>query len=583
MADKWLAEAVVDFLRGPLYINPLMGFIDQKCLIFTTEDENKLEYTPIHEEFKDLVDALLTEFIEELGVSGETFYEVMNAQGQDKLTGFVVQTILTVDDFTLFKAMMVKRNIDLTNQVLDKVDEIKREAAGCAQAEERARDAMTRAEANAVAQAQGAARNKKELESQTNEAIKISTLSGEIDLQRERLMALMRSLQLEDEDVALAIAITNSLRDQARADTEAADINQAIALSEALANAAEEQAKSGKPTAPPPKTESANAPAAFPEPPKMSAEDAAMAAAIAASMGGPAAAASSCKATSVDPLSPLNIGANNSAAQMAAVAAAAEANAQRLGQGVPARTSIPSAAMGGGSSSSQGWAADDAVSRASAGVAGMSVGGAASGGGGSSGASVVGGGGGGASSGGGSGGGAGSSLAGLPPVGGPGGGRGLGLPAVRPPTSGQAPPPSIGQSGGLSVGATAAAATAAMDPFADERSLAKQNSMGYARHGAGFKGDRNNDSTRDAAEAAAIAQRGHIVADTTGSKSSANVWMEEQKRKLIALKAIERDAEMNAFVAAAPSKPADSMEAKREALRAKLAAKFKNNNAHGSS
>ena len=31
----------------------------------------------IHEEFKELVDALLTEFITELGVSAETFYEVV--------------------------------------------------------------------------------------------------------------------------------------------------------------------------------------------------------------------------------------------------------------------------------------------------------------------------------------------------------------------------------------------------------------------------------------------------------------------------------------------------------------------------
>lgn len=86
----------------------------------------------IHEEFKQLVDSLLTEFIEELGVSPETFYEVMNAQGQDKLTSFVLQTILTVDDFTLFKAMMVKRNIDLTNQVLNQVDELNKEAGNVA-------------------------------------------------------------------------------------------------------------------------------------------------------------------------------------------------------------------------------------------------------------------------------------------------------------------------------------------------------------------------------------------------------------------------------------------------------------------
>jgi hypothetical protein len=33
MADTgghWLAEAVVDFLRGPMYIHPLMAFIDEK-------------------------------------------------------------------------------------------------------------------------------------------------------------------------------------------------------------------------------------------------------------------------------------------------------------------------------------------------------------------------------------------------------------------------------------------------------------------------------------------------------------------------------------------------------------------------
>lgn len=72
----------------------------------------------IHNKFKDLVDQLLTEFITEMGVNPQEFYDVIATQHEsDKLTGFVVQTILTVDDFLLFKAMMVKRNIDLTNQV----------------------------------------------------------------------------------------------------------------------------------------------------------------------------------------------------------------------------------------------------------------------------------------------------------------------------------------------------------------------------------------------------------------------------------------------------------------------------------
>lgn len=70
----------------------------------------------MHEEFKVLVDHLLTEFLADLGLSGEEFFDQVS-KAQDQLSGFVVSTILTVDDFLMFKAMMVKRNIDLTNLV----------------------------------------------------------------------------------------------------------------------------------------------------------------------------------------------------------------------------------------------------------------------------------------------------------------------------------------------------------------------------------------------------------------------------------------------------------------------------------
>lgn len=71
-SGNWLAEAVVSFLSGPLYvssgegcgcatwrahagpdavdgpqINPVMEYVDQHCLIFTPDEENKLEYTPV--------------------------------------------------------------------------------------------------------------------------------------------------------------------------------------------------------------------------------------------------------------------------------------------------------------------------------------------------------------------------------------------------------------------------------------------------------------------------------------------------------------------------------------------------------
>jgi hypothetical protein len=59
-----------------MYSTPLMGFIDDACLIFDTEEENKLEYTQIHDQFKQLVDTLISDYLLELGVPPEQFAEV---------------------------------------------------------------------------------------------------------------------------------------------------------------------------------------------------------------------------------------------------------------------------------------------------------------------------------------------------------------------------------------------------------------------------------------------------------------------------------------------------------------------------
>ena len=83
----------------------------------------RLEYTAIHNRFKALVDDLLTGFLEELGVSPETFLEVATKMGTDKLNEFVVSSILTVDNFVQFRNMMVQRNIDLTHQALSQLEE----------------------------------------------------------------------------------------------------------------------------------------------------------------------------------------------------------------------------------------------------------------------------------------------------------------------------------------------------------------------------------------------------------------------------------------------------------------------------
>ncbi|MEW5304626.1 MAG: hypothetical protein WDW36_007225 [Sanguina aurantia] len=250
--NAWVSEAVVNFLRGPLYTHPLMSFIDESCLVFTPEEENKFQYSEVHDKFKELVDELLTMFLAELGLSGEEFFDQVS-KAQDQLSGFVVSTILTVDDFLMFKAMMVKRNLDLTNLVLQAVEEARRASeeakeagppppTGTAAAEPGGEDPEgVKSESEALQEGRvpaplGSAMDRRfqRARAPPPQALQVSRTLGESDGKRRELQQALRLLQLEDEDVAMAAALAASLKDCAAADTELADINQAIALSLAL-------------------------------------------------------------------------------------------------------------------------------------------------------------------------------------------------------------------------------------------------------------------------------------------------------------------------------------------------------------
>lgn len=46
--NDWFFDIIINFLRSPRWKTPIMSFLDEYCIIFDSEDENKLEYTPIH-------------------------------------------------------------------------------------------------------------------------------------------------------------------------------------------------------------------------------------------------------------------------------------------------------------------------------------------------------------------------------------------------------------------------------------------------------------------------------------------------------------------------------------------------------
>lgn len=68
-------DFMIQFLSSPLWRVSLLDFVDNKCIVFDNEEENKFEYTVIHnvlifssKEFKELVGTLVDGMMEEIGM-----------------------------------------------------------------------------------------------------------------------------------------------------------------------------------------------------------------------------------------------------------------------------------------------------------------------------------------------------------------------------------------------------------------------------------------------------------------------------------------------------------------------------------
>jgi len=282
--DTWLQESVIEFLRGPCYTNPLMGFIDEKCAVFDTEEENKLEYTQIHHEFQEVVDELISDFLEELGVSAEQFADTVASNvANEKLNSFVLSSILTVEDFVQFKAMMVKRNIDLTNQVLAIMEEHQLEEVLAQQREWeeeiRKLDGMSD-------------------DDMLREALRLSKeqfgTSGSSFAVDAELAKAMRESALGDGaeyDDEFRKALAMSMKQQSALDLERAELEQALALSLALEQEHKKQHIESIGEATEPTRTTPAAPPSVPAPPAMAAPSPSVPTPAAAAPAAPAAPA----------------------------------------------------------------------------------------------------------------------------------------------------------------------------------------------------------------------------------------------------------------------------------------------------
>lgn len=122
MSDcAWILDGVTQFVRSPMWTAPVNNFVDEKCIFFDSNAEMKLEYTPIHHEFQELVDGLLTTYISELGVPMEDALNAIKAS-EHPTHKQLVEYLIYLDDFVSFKKLMEKRNVELELEALRELE-----------------------------------------------------------------------------------------------------------------------------------------------------------------------------------------------------------------------------------------------------------------------------------------------------------------------------------------------------------------------------------------------------------------------------------------------------------------------------
>ena len=111
-------DIIAEYLQSPVWKNPIIEFIDDNCVIFEDAEENRLEYTDIHFKFRKLIETQLEAYIQDLGITQADFVATCGKAAK-KVHRTVLQQILAVEDYLLFKKMMINRNIQMNKEALE--------------------------------------------------------------------------------------------------------------------------------------------------------------------------------------------------------------------------------------------------------------------------------------------------------------------------------------------------------------------------------------------------------------------------------------------------------------------------------
>lgn len=130
--SEWVLESIVGYLGSPEWVIPVTDFMENKCTVFDDEEENKLSYTEIHQQYKNLVEKLLENYMQDVGINEQQFLDACTSPfAKSKTLQIVFQPVLATDDFQMFRSLMVQKNMELQLQALRVIKERNGELPEC--------------------------------------------------------------------------------------------------------------------------------------------------------------------------------------------------------------------------------------------------------------------------------------------------------------------------------------------------------------------------------------------------------------------------------------------------------------------
>jgi hypothetical protein len=98
-----------DVLMESSFEEQISSFCRQHCEVFEENDENKLEYMTIYQQYSELVEEILTSMVQDRisGFCMQHFLRMLYACPTHQLIGDLFDMLLTTTDFTAFKAHML--------------------------------------------------------------------------------------------------------------------------------------------------------------------------------------------------------------------------------------------------------------------------------------------------------------------------------------------------------------------------------------------------------------------------------------------------------------------------------------------